>query len=258
MSCDLTWQSAFPGVDEPLHINRRDNRVFLEGCRFVQTGAWTGVIRVDGEELIVADPEWSGTRDRSWGIRPSGEPEPPGRAADDFQTDGFYWIWTPLRFDDYQLVVIMQEDSLGTRTLHEAVRVFPESSGRPPEQLGFPEVDITYTPGTRHPERATLHLGRRGAPMTVDVETLGFVALNVGCGYGNDPDWSHGVWKGPKWVEGAVYDLDDPAVRGRTPFTVIDHVARATCDGDTGTGIFEHGTFGRHDPSGFTGWDSVA
>jgi hypothetical protein len=22
--------------------------------------------------------------------------------------------------------------------------------------------------------------------------------------------------------------------------------------------MFEHGTFGRHEPSGFTGWDSVA
>ena len=44
----------------------------------------------------------------------------------------------------------------------------------------------------------------------------------------------------------------------RTPFGVIDHVARATCDGAEGWGMFEHGTFGRHDPSGFVDWGSVA
>ena len=39
---------------------------------------------------------------------------------------------------------------------------------------------------------------------------------------------------------------------------MIDHVGRATCDGAEGWGLFEHGTMGRHDPSGFGGWDSVA
>jgi len=39
---------------------------------------------------------------------------------------------------------------------------------------------------------------------------------------------------------------------------VVDHVARATCEGGEGWGMFEHETFGRHEPSGFTGWESVA
>ena len=90
------------------------------------------------------------------------------------------------------------------------------------------------------------------------MDSLGYVALHVGAGYGGDPDWSHGQWRGRGWVEGAVYDLADPAVAGRIPFGVIDHVGRATCDGAEGWGLFEHGTMGRHDPSGFGGWDSVA
>ena len=49
-----------------------------------------------------------------------------------------------------------------------------------------------------------------------------------------------------------MYDLTDPAiVARRMPFGVIDHVGRATCDGAEGWGLFEHGTMGRHDPSGF-------
>jgi hypothetical protein len=47
-------------------------------------------------------------------------------------------------------------------------------------------------------------------------------------------------------------------VAGRIPFGVVDHVARATIDGHEGWGIFEHGTFGKHAPSGFADWVSVA
>jgi hypothetical protein len=254
---DLTWTAAFPAVEEPRHVHRQGNRLILDACRFVQTGAWEGTLRIEGEELTVDDGAWSGTRDRSWGIRPVGEAEPPGRPGD--ENGGFWWCWAPLRFEEFAIVVIVQEGPDGHRILNEAVRVWPAAAGKPPEQLGWPEVDIVYRPGTRHPERATLHLTERGGkPVTLDVETRGFIALNVGAGYGGDPDWGHGQWRGPGWVEGAVYDLDDPAVAGRIPFSVIDHVARATCDGAEGSGIFEHATIGRHDPSGFTDLGSVA
>src|SRR5581483_6822539 len=109
------------------------------------------------------------------------------------------------------------------------------------------------------PERALLRLAARGGkPVEIAVETLGSVALHVGAGYGGDPEWSHGQWRGRGLVEGATYDLTDPAIVARTPFGVIDHVARADCEGAEGWGLFEHGTMGRHDPSVFAGWDSVA
>jgi hypothetical protein len=44
---------------------------------------------------------------------------------------------------------------------------------------------------------------------------------------------------------------------------VIDHVGRAVCrEADAapveGWGLFEHGALGRHDPSGFADWLTVA
>ena len=39
------------------------------------------------------------------------------------------------------------------------------------------------------------------------------------------------MWKGDDWVEGSVYDYDDPAVTGRAAFSLWDHVARVTFDG---------------------------
>lgn len=272
LAYDLEWEGSFPAVEEPRHLYRVGGRLILDACRFAQVGTWAGEIVVDGEHIEVGRDVWVGTRDRSWGIRPVGDPEPPGRAAAE-PIEGFWWTYVPLRFDDFAVVVIVQEDPDGTRLLNEAVRVWPEATGRAPEQLGWPEVDVRYRPGTRHPEGADLHLtvaapggsGRR-RPVRIDVETLGFVALNCGPGYGGDPEWLHGQWRGPAWTEVVAHDLTDPAVAGRIPFGVVDHVARAVWrdgsdparDGTVGHGMFEHGTFGRHDPSGFAGWHSVA
>ena len=89
------------------------------------------------------------------------------------------------------------------------------------------------------------------------------VPIHVGGGYGGDSDWTHGVWRGEKFTERLTYDMTDPAVIGRSGFGVIDHVGRALCYGskqepEEGWGLFEHGALGRHDPSGFADWLTVA
>jgi hypothetical protein len=150
----------------------------------------------------------------------------------------------------------VQERPDGFRTLNDAVRIWPD--GRV-EQLGWPRVAVRYAPGTRAPTGATLTCATGGGdPLVIEIETLPGIALNVGAGYGGDPDWGHGRWCGPDYADGAVYDLTDPAVTGRVPYSVVDHPARATCAGEVGWGLFEHASFGRHDPSGFADWSSVA
>jgi hypothetical protein len=257
---DLTWTGSFPVLDEPAHVWRQNDRVILDAMRFAQVGSWSGTLRVEGETYDVTPDLWLGTRDRSWGIRPVGEAEPPGRGATEGDPDfGFWWVYAPLRFDDFAIVLIMQEDGNGTRVLNEARRVFPAGSGRPTEQLGWPEIDIRYQPGTRIPTGATVELRERSGRSTIlEIETRGFVALNCGPGYGGDPDWTHGQWKGRNWIEGSTLDVSDPMIGGRMPFGVIDHVARCTYDGAEGWGMFEHASFGKHAPSGFADFGSVS
>jgi hypothetical protein len=253
---DLEFESDYGPIEEPQHLRRHGDKVLLDACRFAQVGTWSGELRVDGKTTDVTPDRWTATRDRSWGIRPVGEPDPPGRPV---PFEGMWWCWVPLRFEDFAVHVILEEAPTGHRTTNFAVRVWPHETGRQLEQLGWPETDITYRSGTRRPEHATIHLTTRDRkPLTIEIDPRTDIPLNVGCGYGADPDWTHGVWKGEQWVEGAVYDHNDPAVSGRAQFSIADHLAHATCDGQEGWGIFEHGNIGRHDPSGFADYTSVA
>ncbi|MGW6985352.1 hypothetical protein ACWGE1_38830 [Streptomyces sp. NPDC054932] len=258
LSYDITWTAEFPAVWEPHHIQRRGDRLMLEGRRFVQAGRVAGTIRAKGEEFTLTPGEWTGTRDRSWGVRPI-PGEEGGRAAEEHRPEGFHWLWIPVRFEDRFVMVIAQEDADGHRTLNEAVQVFPEGSGRNDVQLGWPHTEIRYRPGSRHPERAVVHLTDPSRkPLELGVEILNSSPLAVGAGYPPAGDWQHGTWQGRGWSDRRVYDLSDPAAHPMAAFGVTDHSARFTLDGQVGHGIFEHGSFGRHDPSGFADYSSVA
>ncbi|MFB7200361.1 hypothetical protein ACFC18_02790 [Streptomyces sp. NPDC056121] len=254
LSYEINWAAAFPALWEPHHTQRRGGRLTLEGRRFVQAGRCDGRLRIDGREVSLDG--WTGTRDRSWGVRPV-PGEEGGRLAEENRTEGFHWIWSPVRFDDRFLMMIVQEDADGYRTLNDATLV---RDGHPDLQLGWPQADITYRTGTRHPESAVVHLmdplSRK--PLELGVEILASSPLAVGAGYPPADDWQHGTWRGRDWTDRRSYDLTDPAAHPLAAYGVIDHAARFTLDGQVGHGIFEHGSFGRHDPSGFTGYDSVA
>lgn len=259
IAVDLTWEGLFDVVQEQPHVMRTGNRVTLDAQRFAQVGAWSGHIVLDGEEIAVDPQTWIGTRDRSWGIRPIGEAEPAGRPADP-PFEGMWWLYVPMAFEDFAIVLIIQEGPSGFRSLNDCTRVWRD--GRV-EQLGWPRVKIHYTSGTRIPYGATIEASTGdGSPIVFEVESRLPVPIHIGGGYGGDADWLHGVWKGEKFTERIDYDLSDPSVAGRAMFGVIDHVGRATCQVDDrtveGWGLFEHGALGRHDPSGFADWVTLA
>ena len=163
LAADLTWEGSFEVVQEQRHVMRQGTRVTLDAQRFAQVGTWSGSLSVDGEEIAVSPDTWVGTRDRSWGIRPVGEAEPAGRPAD---FDGMWWLYVPMRFEDYAIVVIMQEDGDGIRTLNDCTRVWKD--GRV-EQLGWPQVTIHYTPGGRMPTGASIECQTRQGPLRLEV-----------------------------------------------------------------------------------------
>ena len=260
LALDLTWEGTCDVVQEQPHLLRSGSRVTLDAQRFAQLGTWSGTILLDGDEIAVDPATWLGSRDRSWGIRPVGEPEPPG-APSDPPFEGMWWLYVPLQFEDFAIVLIVQEDPDGFRTLNDCTRVWKD--GRI-EQLGWPLIDVHYASGTRTPTGATIRCTTpEGKPLVLEVESRLAVPLHVGGGYGGDPDWIHGTWKGAGFAERVTYAMDDPAVQGRFMFGCVDHVGRALCsqggaDGHEGFGLFEHFCIGRHDPSGFADFFSLA
>ncbi len=260
LALDLTWEGTCDVVQEQPHLLRSGSRVTLDAQRFAQLGTWSGTILLDGDEIAVDPATWLGSRDRSWGIRPVGEPEPPG-APSDPPFEGMWWLYVPLQFEDFAIVLIIQEDPDGFRTLNDCTRVWKD--GRL-EQLGWPLIDVHYASGTRTPTGATIRCTTpEGKPLVLEVESRLAVPLHVGGGYGGDPDWIHGTWKGAGFAERVTYAMDDPAVQGRFMFGCVDHVGRALCsqggaDGHEGFGLFEHFCIGRHDPSGFADFFSLA
>ena len=260
IAADLTWNGLFDVVQEQRHLLRAGNRITLDAQRFAQLGSWSGHLAIDGEEITVDPATWIGSRDRSWGIRPVGEAEPAGRPAHP-PVEGMWWLYVPMAFDDFSIVLIIQEDPSGFRSLNDCTRIWKD--GRV-EQLGWPRVKIHYTSGTRIPTGASIDAtALDGSPVHFEVESKRPVPIHVGGGYGGDSDWIHGMWRGEKFTERLTYDMTDPAIVGRAGFGVIDHVGRALCtEGNRapveGWGLFEHGALGRHDPSGFADWLTVA
>jgi len=235
---DLTWEGSVPAQVEPRHFVRWQERVMFDSRRLAQTGRWTGVITQDGAVTEVVPDQWWGTRDRSWGIRPVGEPEPPGIQANNPGT--FYWMYAPFQFETHSILCIVQEDDQGRRVLEEAVRVWPSGVV---EELGRPAYLPAYAPGTREVLSATLGFAPPGAePFQVRVTPLLPVHLMAGTGYGLESDWKHGMYHGPEpVVQGVSYDVREDGLWG-----LVDAAARFECDGLAGYGLFEYFALGPH------------
>ncbi|SEF93620.1 hypothetical protein SAMN04489712_102563 [Thermomonospora echinospora] len=244
LAFDLTWDAAVPAQLEPPHFVRWQERVVFDSRRLAQTGQWTGSITVDGEVLEVTPDLWWGCRDRSWGIRPVGEPEPPGIQVKNAGT--FYWLYAPMQFQTHSILCILQEDEKGRRVLEEAVRVWPDPE-REPEYLGRPEYRPVYREGTREVETATISFAPPGGePFDVQATPVLPVHLMVGTGYGLEPDWKHGMYQGPDLkVQGVSYDTRKEEDAARM-WGMVDAVGRFEYDGNVGHGLFEYWALGPH------------
>ncbi|MEV0582680.1 hypothetical protein [Nonomuraea sp. NPDC050310] len=241
LSFDLTWAGTIPATLEPRHFVRWQERVVFDSVRLAQTGRWTGSISVGDTVTDITPDAWFGTRDRSWGIRPVGEPEPPGIQVKNPGT--FYWLYTPMQFADHAILCIVQEDDKGRRVLEEAVRVW--NDGREEEYLGRPEYHPVYAPGTRDVLSATLSFAPpRGKPFDVRCELLLPVHLMAGTGYGLEADWKHGMYQGPgPVVQGVTYRLPEDQAR---MWGLVDAAGRFEYDGNVGYGLFEYWALGPH------------
>lgn len=239
VALDVTWEGAIPAVAEPRQFLRSRGRVVFDTQRLAQTGRWSGTLAVAGEELAIDHGGSGGNRDRSWGVRPVGEPESDGIRQGVLVLSGM-WNYFPMQFEDHAILYVCHERDDGSRPLVQAERVWSDPA-RPVEDLGRPEHEHQLEPGTRLIARSTLRFPEAGLQIECQPVLANFVS--VGTGYGMDADWRHGMYHGPDpVVQGLALEVDE--IRPIGQYGIVDHLARFTYDDHVGYGLLEQGFFG--------------
>jgi hypothetical protein len=71
----------------------------MDVTRFAQFGKWEGEIQYDGKTVPIDATRVFGTKDRSWGFRGVGIPDP-GLAPNPPGSMQAFFLWAPLHWDD--------------------------------------------------------------------------------------------------------------------------------------------------------------
>ena len=208
LRAELTFTAASEPIEEPHFFQRMGTRVFFDYTRLTQFGAWDGWVEVDGERIEVTAATVTGSRDRSWGIRPVGEPAPTGAPVGLPQ---FFWLWAPVNFPGFATHFDVNEFGDGRRW-HEVGAIAPD--GGAADMMRAVDYRITWKPGTRYATAFEYDLlSWSGEVTTVTLEPI-FNFQMRGIGYGH-PEWNHGSYRGEAVVGGERMSLpvDDPLTR---------------------------------------------
>ena len=189
----------------------------MDSTRLTQWGTWSGRIAAGGEEIPI--DRVYGTKDRSWGVRPVGEPTP---AAPENTLPQIFFLWAPINWEDCCTHFLCFERGNGDRFVGSQAR--PAARRRRTtrrgawtrlhagiEHLAGTVADVRWAPGLRRSQGATLRLFRHnGAEELIELEPLLTFRMR-GIGY-THPEWGHGRWHGEKAVgseEHKVEELDN-------------------------------------------------
>jgi hypothetical protein len=273
LSAELHITARHFPIEEPRFTRRIGTRLWMDYTRMTQNGRWSGWIEVAGVRHAIG-PKVTGTRDRSWGIRPVGkadsQPAPQAVKGDQrWAGPQFFWLWTPCNFGEHSVYLHTNDDGAGLPWNRRAV--LWADGGLRGEEVDFeaPAIAYDWEPGTRRVRRAVCQLGPETrltlTPVSPDGAlegsgTRGHFYMN-GLGY-THPEWGHGMDHGDLEV---AYDVIDGATVADGDFANlhIQAVAEAVLEheGRTyhGRGVVEQMFVGPHGPSGLTGlFDPVA
>ncbi|WP_068180018.1 hypothetical protein [Mycobacterium sp. UM_CSW] len=255
ISCDLTFRAVTVAVEEPRQRRLSPEGVLLmDHTRMTQWGTWQGTITVDGVKIGVEAWQVSGTRDRSWGLRPLGDQVPNQRQMGEFQ---LFWLWAPLHFNDRFTHLALHEHADGSRWLETALVLQPLPTDAAPwstagvRRCRNIEYELEWKPGTREMKRAQLRFEDPvEGQVTIELEKH-FAFRMRGIGYAH-PYWAHGTLHGALEVGRESLPLHDVDPVDFSSLHV-QNVVTATMGDRTGIGVLEQMHIGPHGPSGLTG-----
>jgi hypothetical protein len=213
ISADLQWIPRTANVEEGHQLLRR--RVGrMEATRFNQFGRWEGEIRYDGRSLRVEADRVFGTKDRSWGVRPVGDPASPG--APPLQPGGISFIWAPLHWDDRCTHMGCFENEHGVPWHYDGMICptyddpdeIPGTEDPGTRFLAPGDHRLSMVPGTRRASGGEVTLvSMDGKREEIQLDPVLCFRMK-GIGY-QHPEWGHGRWKGELAVGGEKWKCDD-------------------------------------------------
>jgi hypothetical protein len=249
LAAEITFTGrAFP-IEEPRFTRRNGPRAFMDYTRMTQNVRCEGWIEVGGQRRDLAVGT-VGSRDRSWGIRPVGAPDPQPPVP--MTMTGFFWQWTPLNFADRSVFFHVNADPDGTAWNTRAV-VLPDGAaqggGYHTEAARMTKVELV--PGTRHAKGGVLEIPVEGGLAKVTFEPF-LTFLMRGIGYSGA--WRHGAYKGELVVEREDIDLT-AADLGAPEHVHIQALSRVKlawpgAAEQSGLGVFEQLIAGPYKPYG--------
>ncbi|MDJ0785333.1 MAG: hypothetical protein QNK05_00910 [Myxococcota bacterium] len=254
IACELEWIPRTASIQEARQTYQR-GRVVMDATRFNQFGSWRGTVRYAGRELAIDPDVVRGTKDRSWGIRPVGDPDPGG--APSLLGPQFFFLWAPLHWKDRCTHASSFEDSLG-HCWHFDGMVCPVYES-PDDLPGIEDPDVRlldrcehrmeFRPGTRRISGGELRLFEKtGERIDIQIEPLLCFQMK-GIGY-THLEWGHGRWKGELATAGESWKsetLDPMAIDNQH----VQQVIRVRTGDDVGVGVLEQLILGPYTPYGF-------
>jgi len=258
IACDLTFLARTACIEEGRQTVRTGGRILMDATRFAQFGRWQGEIRYAGKTLRIDPARVYGTKDRSWGVRPVGDPDPGGAPATELPQ--FFFLWSPIHWRDRCSHFGIFEHGDG-RVWHFDGAIVPAYETpdaipgiEDPRIVPMTSVQhrLVYEPGTRRARAATITLVEPGgARHEIALEPLLCFRMK-GIGY-THPEWGHGRWKGDLAIAGESWrpsELDPHAFENQH----VQQVMRARMGAETGIGVLEQLAIGPYRPYGLTGF----
>jgi len=194
IACQLDWIARTASFAEGHQRTARDRGLQMHATRFNQFGFWQGEIRYAGQSLTVDPARVYGTKDRSWGVRPVGDPAPPG--APPTQTPQVYFLWAPLHWENRCTHAGLFENDYGKAWHWDGMvmPVYPSPDDLPgvedpgAQPVAALEHRVEFVPGTRRVSKAEFVLDHcDGSREEIELDPLLCFRMK-GIGYGH-PEW---------------------------------------------------------------------
>ena len=254
LGCELKFSARTGAIQEGRQTLWQGARRWMDATRFDQFGAWSGTVRTPDGDINVDPSGCRATKDRSWGVRPVGQPEPAGAPV---VPAGIFFLWAPLFWEDHVSHAIFFDGPRGeplfrealTAPLFESEDAVPDAADAVVEPLAGATHRVAYHADSRLAKQAEIELhGLAGARREISLTPMLRFQMK-GLGYGH-PRWRHGLWHdelalGHESFDPAELDLLAPEN------VHVQQVVEARDGSGEGMGVLEQVSIGPYAPAGF-------